>query len=326
MLKELLKRDYVILDGAMGTNLFRKGLTSGDCPESWNIEKPGKIFEIHEGFVDAGSDIILTNTFGGNKFRLKLHQLETKVKELNLAGAQIARECAGQKVIVAGSIGPSGEILEPLGNLSYELAVKAFRQQSVALAEGGADILWFETFSDIKELKAAIEGSMQTGLPIVATMSFDTAGKTMMGVSPNELVLLMEKQNNVFAYGANCGLGFDELLQTVGEMQNAGGKNIVAKSNLGIPVFHDGFIKYNITDKSLYDYAVKARNLGALLIGGCCGTEPNHIKKIKEILKTSPYKYLKYKQDDSLNRENKKRRRNRRNKIDTKKKDTNPPP
>ncbi len=318
-MKELLKRDYVILDGAMGTNLFRKGLISGDCPESWNIENPEKISEIHQGFVDAGSDIIVTNTFGGNKFRLKLHQLESKVKELNCAGAQIARECAGQKVFVAGSIGPSGEILEPLGNLSYELALKAFGQQSVALAEGGVDILWFETFSDIKELKAAIEGSMQTGLPIVATMSFDTAGKTMMGVSPSELVLLMEKQNNVFAYGANCGLGFDELLQTVGEMQNAGGKKIVAKSNLGIPVFHDGFIKYNIADESLHDYAVKARNMGAQFIGGCCGTEAKHIKKIKEILKISPYKYLKYKQSDSLNRENKKRRRNRRNKIDTKK-------
>ena len=318
-MKELLKRDYVILDGAMGTNLFRIGLISGDCPESWNIENPEKISEIHQGFVDAGSDIIVTNTFGGNKFRLKLHQLESKVKELNCVGAQIARDCAGQKVFVAGSIGPSGEILEPLGNLSYELAVKAFRQQSVALAEGGVDILWFETFSDITELKAAIEGSMQTGLPIVATMSFDTAGKTMMGVSPSELVLLMEKQNNVFAYGANCGLGLDELLQTVGEMQNAGGKNIVAKSNLGIPVFHDGFIKYNITEESLHDYAVKARNMGAQFIGGCCGTEAKHIKKIKEILKISPYKYLKYKQSDSLNREDKKRRINRRNKIDSKK-------
>ena len=317
MLKELLKRDYVILDGAMGTNLFRKGLTSGDCPESWNIENPEKISEIHQGFVDAGSDIIVTNTFGGNKFRLKLHQLESKVKELNIAGAQIAKECAGQKVFVAGSIGPSGEILEPLGNLSYELAVKAFGQQSLALAEGGVDMLWLETFSDIKELNAALEGSMQTGLPIVATMSFDTAGKTMMGVSPNEFVSFMKKQHNVFAYGANCGLGFDELLQTVGEMQNAGGKNIVAKSNFGIPVFHNGLIKYSTTEKSLLDYAVKARNMGALLIGGCCGSEAEHIKKIKEILKISPYKFLKHKQSNSLNRENKKPRRRKRNKIDT---------
>ena len=179
MLKELLKRDYVILDGAMGTNLFSKGLTSGECPESWNIDNSEKIFEIHEGFVDAGSDIIVTNTFGGNQFRLKLHQLESKVKELNFAGAQIAREFAGKKVFVAGSIGPSGEILEPLGNLQYELAVKAFGQQSLALAEGGVDMLWLETFSDIKELNAALEGAIQTGLPIVATMSFDTAGKTI---------------------------------------------------------------------------------------------------------------------------------------------------
>ena len=319
MLKELLKRDYVILDGAMGTNLFMKGLTSGECPESWNIDNPKKIFEIHESFVNAGSDIIVTNTFGGNQFRLKLHQLESKVKELNYSGAQIARKSAGKKVFIAGSIGPSGEILEPLGNLKYELAVKAFGEQSLALAEGGVDMLWLETFSDIKELQAALEGSMQTGLPIVATMSFDTVGKTMMGVSPNEFVSFMEKQHNVFAYGANCGLGFDELLQTVGEMQNAGGKNIVAKSNLGIPVFHNGLIKYNTTEKSLLDYAVKARNMGALFIGGCCGTEAKHIKKVKEILKASPYEYLKYKQSNSLNRENKKPKRRRRNKIDTKK-------
>ena len=319
MLKELLKRDYVILDGAMGTNLFMKGLTSGECPESWNIDNPKKIFEIHESFVNAGSDIIVTNTFGGNQFRLKLHQLESKVKELNYSGAQIARKSAGKKVFIAGSIGPSGEILEPLGDLKYELAVKAFGQQSLALAEGGVDMLWLETFSDIKELKAALEGSMQTGLPIVATMSFDTVGKTMMGVSPNEFVSFMEKQHNVFAYGANCGLGFDELLQTVGQMQNAGGKNVVAKSNLGIPVFHNGLIKYNTTEKSLLDYAVKARNMGALFIGGCCGTEAKHIKKVKEILKASPYEYLKYKQSNSLNRENKKPKRRRRNKIDTKK-------
>ena len=319
MLKELLKRDYVILDGAMGTNLFMKGLTSGECPESWNIDNPKKIFEIHESFVNAGSDIIVTNTFGGNQFRLKLHQLESKVKELNYSGAQIARKSAGKKVFIAGSIGPSGEILEPLGNLKYELAVKAFGEQSLALAEGGVDMLWLETFSDIKELKAALEGSMQTGLPIVATMSFDTVGKTMMGVSPNEFVSFMEKQHNVFAYGANCGLGFDELLQTVGQMQNAGGKNVVAKSNLGIPVFHNGLIKYNSTEKSLLDYAVKARNMGALFIGGCCGTEAKHIKKVKEILKASPYEYLKYKQSNSLNRENKKPKRRRRNKIDTKK-------
>ena len=319
MLKELLKRDYVILDGAMGTNLFMKGLTSGECPESWNIDNPKKIFEIHESFVNAGSDIIVTNTFGGNQFRLKLHQLESKVKELNYSGAQIARKSAGNKVFIAGSIGPSGEILEPLGNLKYELAVKAFGEQSLALAEGGVDMLWLETFSDIKELQAALEGSMQTGLPIVATMSFDTVGKTMMGVSPNEFVSFMEKQHNVFAYGANCGLGFDELLQTVGEMQYSGGKNIVAKSNLGIPVFHNGLIKYNTTEKSLLDYAVKARNMGALFIGGCCGTEAKHIKKVKEILKASPYEYLKYKQSNSLNRENKKPKRRRRNKIDTKK-------
>ena len=312
MIKDLLKKDHVILDGAMGTNLFKEGLISGDCPETWNIKNPEKIFGIHKGFIDAGSDIIITNTFGGNSFRLKLHQLESKVKELNRAGVEIARKCAGNTNYVAGSIGPTGEILEPLGNLSYDLAVKSFSQQSKELFEGGVDILWIETFSDLKEVKAAIEGSIPTGLPIVVTMSFDTSGKTMMGVSPNDFVTFIKKQKNIFAYGANCGLGFDELLQTVGEMQNAGGNNIVAKSNCGIPVFHDGSIKYNSTEKNLIDFAVKARNMGALFLGGCCGTEASHIKKIKDILNTSPYNFLKYEQKDSSNKKIKKIRRRRR--------------
>ena len=315
MLKELLKKDYIILDGAMGTNLFKQGLISGDSPESWNFEHPEKIKQIHKEFVDAGSDIIITNTFGGNQFRLKLHQLESRVKEINCAGAQIARKCAGKKVFVAGSIGPTGEILEPLGNLSYEMAVSAFGQQAFGLSGGGVDILWLETFSDIKEVKAAIEGAIPTGLPIIVTMSFDTSGKTMMGISPKEFVSFIKKQQNIFAYGANCGIGFNELLQTIGEMQNAGGKNIVAKSNCGIPVFHDGSIKYNTTEKTLLDYAVKARNMGALLIGGCCGTEAYHIKKIKEILNETPYKFLKYEQKNSTKNEIKKIRMRRRDKM-----------
>jgi len=315
MLKELLNKEYIILDGAIGTNLFKQGLISGESPESWNFEHPEKIKLLHEGFVNAGSDIILTNSFGGNHFRLKLHQLESRVKEINIASAQIARKCAGKKVFVAGSMGPTGEILKPLGNLSYEMAVDSFAQQALGLAEGGVDMLWLETFSDIKEVKAAIEGALSTALPIVVTMSFDTSGKTMMGVSPKEFVSFANNQQSVIAYGANCGLGFDELLQTVGEMQNAGGKNIVAKSNCGIPVFHDGSIRYNTTEKTLLDYAVKARNMGAQFIGGCCGTEANHIKKIKEILKISPYKFLKYEQKYSSTSKIKKVRRRRRKKI-----------
>lgn len=314
MLNKLLDREYVILDGAMGTNLFKKGLLSGECPEWWNIEYPEKISKIHKGFLDAGSDIIITNTFGGNNFRLKLHKLENKIKELNKAGAQIARKCAEGKAYVAGSIGPTGEILEPSGSLSYEKAVIAFSQQASALAEGGADLLWIETFSDIKEVKAAIEGSMQTELPIVVTMSFDTAGKTMMGISAKQFVSFIKKQKQVFAYGANCGLGFDELLKTIGEIKNAGGSNIVAKSNCGIPVFRDGSIKYKATLKNFLDYSIKARNMGAHFIGGCCGTETNHIKEIKEILKTVPYNFLKYEQENLSNGENKKRRRRRRRK------------
>tara|TARA_B100000700_G_C14899070_1_gene786428 strand:- start:211 stop:1191 length:981 start_codon:yes stop_codon:yes gene_type:complete len=322
MLDKIRNKSFVILDGAMGTNLFKNGMISGECPELWNIENPQKIKGIHRSFVEAGSDIILTNTFGGNNLRLKLHQLESKVKEINRAGAKLAKQCAGRKSFVAGSIGPTGEILEPLGNLSYDNAVKSFNHQAVELAEGGVDLLWIETFSDINEVKAAVEGSIITGLPIVVTMSFDSSGKTMMGISPKEFISFIKEQKNIFAYGANCGLGFEELQQTIGEMKNAGGKNIVAKSNCGIPVFHDGSVRYNATEKNFIDYAVKVRNLGAKFIGGCCGTEPDHIKKIKEALEISPYKFLKYEKKESSKIEirQKVRRRKRRSKINS----TNP--
>ncbi|MDX1738215.1 MAG: homocysteine S-methyltransferase family protein, partial [Alphaproteobacteria bacterium] len=187
--KLLSERDYLIADGAMGTSLFKRGLQTGDAPELWNVDHPDRVESVHQEYVDAGSDIVLTNSFGCNEFRLKLHNAQDRVFELNKAAAERARavaDKADRDVVVGGSMGPSGEILEPVGALSYEDAVKGFKAQAEGLKAGGADVLWIETMSSREESAAAIEGASQVGLPIGTTMTFDTNGKTMMGVSPEE--------------------------------------------------------------------------------------------------------------------------------------------
>lgn len=186
----LSERPWLLADGATGTSLFALGLGHGDAPELWNIDQPEKVKQHYKGFVDAGSDIILTNTFGGNARRLILHQAQDRVREINVAAARLAREVAdasGREVVVAGSMGPTGDIFQPLGPLAYEDGVAAFAEQAKALAEGGVDVLWIETISSVDELKAAVEGAGHTDLPVCCTLSFDTNGRTMMGVTPDQL-------------------------------------------------------------------------------------------------------------------------------------------
>jgi len=287
-------------------------LISGDSPESWNLEHPDRVKKVHQAFVQSGSDVILTNTFGGNRHRLKLHQLENQVIELNRAAVKLARECAGDSVMVAGSIGPTGEIIEPLGSLSVKDAEAAFREQTSGLAEGGADLLWIETMSDLNELQAACNAAASTGLPFAATMSFDTAGSTMMGVSPTQFVQFMQNFP-ASAYGANCGVGPDQLLQTIGEMKQAGGKHLIAKGNCGIPVFQEGEIRYTGTEEVMANYAREVRNLGAELIGGCCGTTGLHLHAMCVELETHPYQptTLEQKTRPPSNPKSKSRRRRR---------------
>ena len=207
----LLEREWLLADGATGTNYFSMGLQSGDAPELWNIDHPDRVSLLHQQFIDAGADILLTNSFGGSAYRLKLHQAQNRVTELNVAAARIARasaDASGRAVIVAGSVGPTGEILEPVGELSVEAAQSAFAEQAQALADGGADIIWLETMSSKEELQAAGAGAAECRLPVVATMTFDTNGSTMMGVPPPRLVeLYRETVPRLAAYGANCGVG-----------------------------------------------------------------------------------------------------------------------
>jgi methionine synthase I (cobalamin-dependent) len=286
----LAERPFLIADGATGTSLFAMGLMSGDAPELWNFEHPERIEALHQGWVDAGSDIILTNSFGGTSYRLKLHKQQDRVREINREAARIARriaERAGRPVIVAGSIGPSGELFEPLGALTPDEAAGEFAKQAQALAEGGVDLLWIETMSAKEEVMAAVAGAATTGLPFVTTMSFDTNGRTMMGLSPAELAgLAHELSPRPLGYGANCGTGAAELVAALVNIGSAARPDdvIVAKGNCGVPYFVESQIRYDGTPELMADYARLARDAGARIIGGCCGTTPAHIVAMKEAL------------------------------------------
>ena len=289
----LERREVILADGATGTNLFTMGLQAGEAPELWNTDEPAKITALYRGAVEAGSDLFLTNTFGGTAARLKLHNAQGRVRELNRVGAELGREAAdrsARKVVVAGSVGPTGEIMEPVGSLSHALAVEMFHEQAEGLKEGGVDVLWLETISAPEEYRAAAEAFALTGLPWCGTMSFDTAGRTMMRVTSSALAQLVESLDPApLAYGANCGTGASDLLRTVlGFAAQGTGRPIIAKGNAGIPKYVDGHIHYDGTPTLMGDYAAMARDCGARIIGGCCGTMPEHLRHMREALDTRP--------------------------------------
>ncbi|MEX0307065.1 MAG: betaine--homocysteine S-methyltransferase [Ruegeria sp.] len=281
--------DVILADGATGTNLFNMGLQSGDAPELWNVDAPDKIRALYQGSVDAGSDLFLTNTFGGTAARLKLHDAQNRVAELNRIGAELGREVAdkaGRPVIVAGSVGPTGEIMEPVGSLSHTEAVEMFHEQAEALKAGGADVLWLETISAPEEFRAAAEAFALADMPWCGTMSFDTAGRTMMGVTSSDLAMIVETlPNPPVAFGANCGTGASDILRTVlGFAAQGNERPLISKGNAGIPKYVDGHIHYDGTPELMGQYAAMARDAGATIIGGCCGTMPAHLRKMREAL------------------------------------------
>ena len=284
-------RDWLLADGATGTNLFHAGLETGYPPELWNVEYPDRVTTLHASFIAAGSDIILTNSFGGTSFRLKLHQAENSVNALNLAAAGLARQAADaadKPVLVAGSMGPTGELFQPLGALTADAAEQAFAEQAFALAEGGADLLWIETMSSLEEVEAAVKGARRTNLPVAATMTFDTAGRTMMGVTPAAYTEFATSLG-LDAFGANCGIGPAELLDSVHKFKHREKKPaVIAKGNCGIPVYVDGKVHYHGTPELMADYAVLARDLGVKIIGGCCGTSPEHVRAMAQALNQTP--------------------------------------
>jgi 5-methyltetrahydrofolate--homocysteine methyltransferase len=290
-LDELLATtDYVVLDGAMGTMLFAAGLTSGASPEEWNVSHPDRIRAVHRHYIDAGSRIILTNSFGGSRYRLRLHNLQDRALELNRAAARNARaeaDAAPRPVLVAGSVGPTGELLAPMGGMEFEEAKAAFAEQARGLAAGGVDLFWIETMSDLEEVRAAVEGIRSVSdLPVCATMSFDTNGRTMMGVTPAQAVRAMSEWG-LAAVGGNCGNGIYEIEGVIAAMhREAPDARLIAKANAGIPQWRNDELIYDATPTVMGQYARRVRGLGASFIGGCCGNGPTHIAAIAEALRT----------------------------------------
>ena len=275
----------VLADGAMGTMLFAAGLQFGDPPEVWNLTHPDVVRRIHRGYLDAGSRIVMTNTFGGNRLRLGLHRLESRVAEVNRTAAILLRgevDAHDGEALVAGDIGPSGAIMAPTGTLDYGDAVDLFAEQAAALVAGGADLVWIETMSDLTEMKAAIEAvrRVSAGIPLIATMTFDTRGHTMMGVSPEQAVAALTAWG-ADAIGGNCGNGPDELVGVMTRMRAADPEALlVAKSNAGMPELVDMRAVYRSDRAEMAGKAVAMRAAGATIIGGCCGTTPGHLSEM----------------------------------------------
>lgn len=285
----LAEKGVLLADGATGTNLFGMGLESGEAPELWNETAPEKIATLHQKFVDAGADIILTNSFGGTRHRLKLHHAQDRVYELNKRAAEIARsvaDTAGRKVIVAGSVGPTGELLVPLGALTYEEAVEAFAEQIRGLKDGGAEIAWIETMSAPDEARAAAQAAIDVGLPYTFTVSFDTAGRSMMGLAPKDIHGVSQGlSENPVAVGANCGVGASDILASLLDMTAAKPEaTVIVKGNCGIPEFRGTEIHYSGTPELMSDYVRLAVDSGAKIIGGCCGTSFAHLAAMRKAL------------------------------------------
>jgi len=288
-LESLLATGRVLVaDGATGTNYFKMGLTSGEPPEFWVTDNPDRVKSLHQQFVDAGADIILTDTFGCNRHRLKLHKAEARVHELASGAARLARDVADasdRPVVVAGSIGPTGELFEPFGAMTEAEAIDTFAEQIRGLFEGGADVAWIETMSAPEEMLAAAKAAIREGVPYVCTMSFDTAGRTMMGLLPQNLeAQFAELERKPLAIGANCGVGASDILVSISEMRGFS-TPIVSKGNCGIPKFEGTTITYSGTPELMAKYARLAVDAGARIIGGCCGTSPEHLRSMADALR-----------------------------------------
>ncbi len=280
----------VITDGASGTMYFDMGLQHGDSPELWNVEQPDKIRKLHRLYIEAGAQVILTNTFGCNTKRLELHQLQDRVAALNIAGAHNARaeaDAAPTPVLVAGDIGPTGSIMLPYGDMEYDEAVDIFEVQASALAQGGVDVFWIETMSAIEEVQAAVEGCRRAApdIPITATMTFDTNGRTMMGVKPEQAAQALAKLD-LAAIGGNCGNGTEEVEGVIRKMHATNPDLVlIAKSNAGIPTLVNQVAVYDATPDDMAAYAATVQQDGAQIIGACCGSTPDHIRAIVRALR-----------------------------------------
>jgi 5-methyltetrahydrofolate--homocysteine methyltransferase len=279
----------LISDGAWGTFLQAKGLQPGECPELWNITHPGDVLDIAQGYIDAGSDMIETNSFGGSRFKLANYGLEDRVFELNKAAAEISRKAAGPEKYVLGSIGPTGKILM-MGEVTAEELYDAFKEQAMALEAGGADAIMIETMTDLEEAIQAIKAAKEhTKCEVFCTMTFDKTVdnefKSMMGVSPTDMVNQIIDAGAELI-GANCGNGIKDMVSIVEEIRSSNQSiPVLIHANAGMPEYRDGKTEFPESPEEMADVAGKLISAGANIIGGCCGTTPAHITKIAAVVK-----------------------------------------
>jgi len=272
----------LIADGATGTMLMSAGLPAGAAPELWNVECPEQIIALHRAYLDAGSQVILTNTFGGSRIKLNKFGLGDRVHELNLAAVSLAKQASQGNAYVAGDIGPSGELMQPMGPLTYEIALQAFAEQAAALVEGGVDLIWVETMTDLSEARAAVAGARQvTDLPVFCSLSFGRKARTMMGVSAKQAAQELWPLG-LDAIGANCGEGLEMIPEVLRQMSEIlPGAPLIVKPNAGLPKLVAGQTTY---DLGPIDFATQMKEfirMGAQVIGSCCGSSPGYIAALR---------------------------------------------
>ncbi len=287
-LSEILKSGRVLLgDGAMGTELQKRGLPTGACPEEYNVSRPDIVQGIYRDYYAAGSDIVETNSFGANRSRLAMHGLEDRVAEFCRRAAELARDVCPPGRFVAGSVGPTGDILEPLGPRTREQALGIFAEQVEALAAGGVDAIFIETMMSLEEAEAALQAAKEKcSLPVAVTMTFEQGKAGLRTVWGVDVVTAVQRLSDAGAdiLGANCGRGFEEMIAIVAEMRPLTAKPILAQPNAGLPEWVDGRAVYTETPESISPKAAELLRLGVNILGGCCGTGPAHIRTMRQLL------------------------------------------